>query len=292
MRRQRGSRRALVVNTYSIGNWGDTAIAEGLVDALRAAGYDEIAIAASDWRHRPGGCTAAEPDEIVQPLVDLLDMPPLVRRLKPAALAWVAARIAWAQIRSRPEYRSADLVVSVGGGFLGGAKAGANLVKVANIRAAVLAGRPTMVGPVSVSPCSPNVARVLRWGLRNVMVFAREQESLERLQALGIRSRLLPDAAFRSPSLVTAANAETEHGTVRDRPIVGWSPRDYRPDHFDWGDPGHAEQVVLEAVRRMIAECDLKNQVHPARPHVPCRRRSCRRRATDRPPRRDRAESD
>ena len=66
--------------------------------------------------------------------------------------------------RAVASYQDADLVVSVGGGFLGGAKAGANLVKVANIQAGVLAGKPTIVAPVSVYPYSRNVCPYVALG--------------------------------------------------------------------------------------------------------------------------------
>jgi colanic acid/amylovoran biosynthesis protein WcaK/AmsJ len=253
----RRERRALVVNTYSLGNWGDTAIAEGLIDALRVAGYEHVAMAPVDWSDRRPGATLAEPDEILPPLVNLLDVPPTIRPLKVATLGWVGMRIARAYGGRRDPlmrpYRSADLVVSVGGGFLGGTKSGANLVKVANVRAGVIARRPTIVGPVSANPFTGNVGRVLRWGLRGSQVFARDRASLDRLRSCGLDARFAPDTAFRAPSLLAAARWSAQREGTSATGLIGWSPRRYRTDHRAWGDPEAAESRTLAAVQRVLA---------------------------------------
>jgi polysaccharide pyruvyl transferase WcaK-like protein len=248
-------RTALVVNVYDIGNWGDTAIAEGLIALLRDVGYERVVIAPMDWPDRPAGRTAAEPDAIVPPLVSLRDGPRVAHRVKPLMLGWVLARIGRAAIGGLGDpafqaYRDADLVVSVGGGFLGGSKAGANLIKVANVRAGLWAGRRTLVGPVSVNPYSPNVGRVLRWGLRGVPAYGRDAASTRRMVRLHLDGRLAPDLALRAPSLRAARAAATAESPRSG--VIGWAPRSYRREHRAWGDPQGAEDATFEGIRRVI----------------------------------------
>ncbi len=249
--------RALVVNAYTLGNWGDTAIAEGLIDALRLAGFGHVAMAPVDWPTRQSGRIMADADEIVPPLASLYDVPPALRRFKPSTLAWVMgrlvrARVGWPADRATASYHDADLVVSVGGGFLGGAKAGANLVKVANIQAGVMAGKPTIVAPVSVNPCSRNVARTLRWGLRGAVVFGRDEASAGRLRDLGLDARFAPDLALRAPSLRAASERRPPTAGPSSGGVIGWSPRSYRAEHAAWGSPEQAEEATLAAVRSIL----------------------------------------
>ena len=262
-----GPLRALVVNAYTMGNWGDTAITEGLIDALRLAGFGHVSLAPVDWRTREAGRIMADADQIVPPLANLYDVPHALRMSKPSTLAWVMsrivrARLGWPPDQATASYHTADLVVSVGGGFLGGAKAGANLVKVANIQAGVMAGKPTIVAPVSVNPCSPNVARTLRWGLRGTVVFGRDTASVGRLRDLGLDARFAPDLALRAPSLRTASERCLLDGSLPSG-VIGWSPRTYRAEHTAWGRPDAAEDRTLEAVRSILAASNYRLRFIP-----------------------------
>jgi polysaccharide pyruvyl transferase WcaK-like protein len=257
-------RRALVINAYLLGNWGDTAITEGVISALREVGFDHIALAAMDWKSRGQGRGGLEPDEIVPPLLSLSDASPLMRRVRPLLLADVLARLARFRLQSADPlgapYRRADAVVSVGGGFLGGERAGGNLIKLANIRAGAWAGRATIVAPVTVNPASPAVIRLLRWGLRDAMVFARDEATVDRLARIGTLATLVPDVALLAPSLRRAAGRPVDpvlHG------VIGWAPRGYRRDHRAWGQPEAAEQVMVEAVRHLLATSGMRLRLVP-----------------------------
>ena len=249
---------ALVVNAYSLGNWGDTAITEGVISSLRSAGFDHIVGAGGLARTRPRGAMTVDADEYVQPLVNLYDVPRWLRRPRPprSPTSWPATSgsdSVGPQTRRSRATAARTYVVSVGGAYLGGAKPGLNLIKAVNIHAGVLAGRPTIVAPVTVNPFTPSVRRILRWGLRDAGLFARDAPTLELLRGAGLAGSLVPDIAFRAPTLVrlaaSTATASPRSGTA----VIGWAPRSYRADHRAWGDPGAAEQVTLAAVRTILA---------------------------------------
>ena len=62
---------ALVVNAYSVGNWGDVAIVEGIVASLRGTGYERVTVAPVDWAEDRSSWIALGADDVVRPLVSL-----------------------------------------------------------------------------------------------------------------------------------------------------------------------------------------------------------------------------
>jgi polysaccharide pyruvyl transferase WcaK-like protein len=248
---------ALVVNAYAIGNWGDTAIAEGVIGSLRGAGFDRVTVAPVDWRDARDGWRRLGADDVVPPLVSLTDARFLGRRGTAAKLAYALRRYALARSGSQDPavqgYRSADVVVSPGGGYFGGRKAGANLVKCMNIRAAQALGRPAVVAGIGVNPPSRTVGRVLRWGLAGATVLVRDRPSGELLDGLGIPAEVVPDVALRADSLVAAAAARIE-AKVTERGLIGWAPRGYRREHEAWGMPALAEERTLDGVLAMLSD--------------------------------------
>lgn len=252
--------RALVVNAYAMGNWGDAAIVEGLLASLRRAGFGTIAVAPVDWRNdAPWRRLGA--DEVVPPLISLIDAPEWIRRSKPLVLGYAAARMGRSVMPARlaggaaHAYRDADLVVSAGGAYLGGSKPGVNFVKLGNIRAGVLAGRPTALAPVTINPSSRLVRLLLHWGIRGVCAFVRDAPSQDQLDAVGVRGRLVPDLALRAPSLARASRL-TDTSWVA-RATIGWAPRSYRRDHAAWGQSEAAEATLVAAVRQILAETNV-----------------------------------
>ena len=251
-------KRALVVNAYSTGNWGDTAIVEGLIGSLRSAGYDEVTVAPVDWRSGASAWRTLGADGVVPPLLSVTDVHPLLRRPKVLRLASDLPRLAIHRVAPRfadesmRAYRGADIVVSAGGAYLGGRRAGGNFLKLANIRAGRRAGKRTVVAPVTVNPFSPTVRTLLRWGLDDAATFVREVPSRDRLEAAGIPATLGMDLAFAAPTLrAIATSPASAPGTGSGR--IGWAPRSYRADHDDWGRPKIAEATTLRAVRSMLA---------------------------------------
>lgn len=248
---------ALVVNAYDAGNWGDAAIVEGLISSLRSVGFDHIAVAPVDWAHGAARWEALGADSVVRPLVSLRDVPSWLRRPRAAMLGYVLARLARMWIRWPPDeavasYRQADLVVSAGGAYLGGSKAGGNFLKVVGIRAGRVAGRPTIVAPMTVSPSSRLVGALLRWGLAGSTVFARDDATQAVLARSGVASIRVPDIAIRASSL-RRARAELVPPSSRSAVgVIGWAPRGYRADHSAWGQPDEAETITLEAVRQLL----------------------------------------
>lgn len=249
-----------MVNAYAVGNWGDAAIVEGLVASLRQAGFETIAVAPVDWRNdAPWRRLGA--DEVVQPLISLIDAPEWIRRSKPLVLGYASARMGRSVMPARlaggaaHAYRDADLVVSAGGAYLGGSKPGVNFVKLGNIRAGVLAGRPTALAPVTINPSSHPVRLLLHRGLQGVCAFVRDAPSQDQLDAIGVHGRLVPDLALRAPSLARASRL-TATSSVSSA-TIGWAPRSYRPDHSAWGQSEAAEATLVAAVRRILAKTNV-----------------------------------
>ena len=249
--------RALVVNAYDVGNWGDAAIVEAVIASVRNAGFDHVTVAPVDWAEGPQGWQALGADDVVPPLVSLRDAPRWARRPRPLRLVHDVGRVARFRLGLRPDaamaaYRAADVVVSAGGGYLGGSKPGGNLIKAANIRAGVMAGRPTVVAPVTINPWSDPVRRIIRWGLAGSTVFVRDAPTLDLVTGADVRAVLVPDIAVRAPSLLQAHAERPGHPVDGGARVIGWAPRGYRADHAAWGQPGTAESTVLDAVRDLI----------------------------------------
>ena len=260
---------ALIVNAYAVGNWGDTAIAEATIAAARRAGFRRVVVATADAATHASVWADLGADATVPSLVRLGDGPTRGTARRLALLARVVGRYLRARTGGSADpamraYRDADAVIAVGGGYLGGAKSGVNLVKLVNIRAALDAGRPTIVAGVSVNPSSSMVRRLLRWGLRGSTIFTRDRPSAELLDDLGAPAAVVPDMAVIAPSLLDARSR-----VVAGRPRVGrigWAPRAYRADHSAWGRPEATQAVVHEALRQVLrsgeVELDLISHVY------------------------------
>jgi polysaccharide pyruvyl transferase WcaK-like protein len=257
-------RRALIVNAYAIGNWGDTAIIEGVIDSLRTAGFAEVTVAPVDWRTATAEWRQIGADHVVRPLLSFYDVPRVLGSARPLMLAhalWRMTRsryVRWGSDAAMESYGNADLVVSAGGAYLGGSRPGPNIIKLGNIRRGVTSRRPTVIAPVTVNPFSGTVGRLLRWGLGGTTIYARDSPSVDLLSRIGLAARLAPDMALRAPSLRRIASATA---AVDPRPptgTIGWAPREYRREHGAWGTPALAERRTLEAVRAGMKESDLR----------------------------------
>jgi polysaccharide pyruvyl transferase WcaK-like protein len=244
----------LIVNAYAIGNWGDTAIVEGLIHALRMAGATRIAVAPSDWETRRQEWLGIGADEVVPPLLSHASGSRWARRSKVTRGAQLAVRwmryVAASKDRSMQSYREADVVAVAGGGWAGGWKPGASFIKLGNVRAAALAGRPCVVAPISINPPSLVVQGMLKWGFRDALLFVRDRPSLERAQELGLAAALVPDAAFLAPTLARAASSDLRPPSTAD--VLGWVPRNYRRDHRRWGAPESTEAALAAAVAPLV----------------------------------------
>ena len=142
---------ALLVNAYATGNHGDAAIVQGLIDVLREAGATHVSVAPRDWRDAAGAWRSLGADGVVRPLISQHDAPAWARLHRILTLGYVMTRLGWLMILARlgihadaaaRAYRDADVIVSVGGAYLGGPKAGINLVKTANLAFARSAETP------------------------------------------------------------------------------------------------------------------------------------------------------
>ncbi len=254
-----GGPSALIVNAYAIGNWGDAAIVDGMLGSLRSAGFTRVSIAPVDW-HQPAAWYRLGVDEVVPPLLSLLDAPSWTRRLKPALLLYAIARMLRTRVGgggpAADAYRRTDLVVSAGGSYLGGSKPGVNLIKLGNLWAGTHAGRPTLTAPITINPSSRIVRRLMRWGFRSATLFVRDAPSREVLREIGLASEVVPDIALRAGPLTARLEGPVE--PRRPTGVIGWAPRGYRADHRQWGDSAAAEQTILAAIERLMAASELR----------------------------------
>ena len=207
-------RRALVVNAYSTGNWGDTAIVEGLIGSLRSAGYDEVTIAPVDWRSGASAWRTLGADGVVPPLLSVADVSPLLRRPKAARLAADLPRLAISPARATTRRRIDARVPRRRHRRLGrrGLPRGSacrwhNFLKLANIRAASMIQKRTVVAPVTVNPFSSAVRRLRSMGARR-RVDVRPRGPQPRTPGCErVPSMLGMDLAFAAPTLRTIATS-------------------------------------------------------------------------------------
>lgn len=251
-------KRALIVNAYATGNWGDAAIVEGMIQTLHEVGIGHVTVAPVDWKSGPASWLALGADDVVPPLLSLHDAPQAARVWRARLLLYAAARITRSRLPKTgtdlaiDAYRNADLVMSAGGAYLGGHKPGINLIKLANIQYAASIGQPAVVGPVTINPFSNLVGSLIRWGMKGAAVFVRDRQSAHLLTQIGILARLVPDLALRAPSLRKAAAMWRDGPVPGQGRIIGWAPRDYRKEHSAWGRPYFAEEVVLRSMKTLL----------------------------------------
>ena len=232
---------------------------DGMLATLQSAGFSRVMIAPVDWRH-PTPWIRLGAHEVVPPLLSVGDAPSWMRRVKPALLAHAIRTIVSARLSgggaASDAYRRADVIVSAGGAYLGGSKPGINLIKLANLRAGVGAGRPTLTAPITVNPSSRLVRSLMRWGCASVTLFVRDAPSRETLLAMGLSSDLVPDMALRARTLVQQSAPLAARRAASG--VIGWAPRAYRADHNKWGDPRAAEQAVMVAMERLLETTELR----------------------------------
>lgn len=257
---------ALVVDLYSLENRGDAAIAAGVIASLRSAGARTITVAPHRWLDEADRWATVGADAVVPPLADH-DAAPKWARGRLFLLAWTLWRGLQAALgvrgpgRNDPAlnaYRDADVVVAVGGGYLGGSKPGGNLIKGLNIAAGRLAHKPVIVAGVTVTPAGRLVAHILRWALHGTHVFVRDKQSHAELARLGLPSEMVRDLCFRAPAAVEALTTAGRALRPDENLMLGWVPRDYRKWHLAWENRADVERGCLEAIARLMREHDAQ----------------------------------
>lgn len=248
---------ALLVNAYSVRNRGDAAIVEGLIGTVRRAGADRVIVCPRDASADRAAWLSMGADATSPSLLSIHDVPawarprPLLAIRSLLVIAWsaLAARIPIPAPAAFRAYRKADIIIAVGGGYLGGPKVGVNLVKAFNVGAGKLAGRPVVVAPMTIAPPSRLVGWILRRGLRGTDVFVRDEPSAAVLDRLGVPNRFAPDLVFRAASALEAGDACRAGGAAESaRGVLGWSPRAYRSDHLAYAAAARIETACVEAV--------------------------------------------
>ena len=263
---------ALIVNAYSVGNRGDAAIVQGLIDTLRAAGATSVAVAARGWQADGDAWRELGADDVVPPLFATYDLPAWVRRLRPLRLAYLGGRwlrfvlAARGLVPGNPasdSYRRARVVVTVGGAYLGGPRLILNLAKAMNIAYARAARRALVIGPMTINPPSGAVARVLRWAFTDASVYVRDDASRALLRSMRVDSVVVPDLAFRAGALRAARQATStidgaSQGAQAPERYLCCAPRSFRPTHDAWERRDEIDELLAEAMAGAMRATGLR----------------------------------
>lgn len=242
-----------MVNLWTIRNIGDAAIFDGLLATLRAAGKVHVIVGSPTSLREDKARLDIGADEVTPMAMDPHAAPSWVRSRYLLLASWVAIRLVTLLVRralGRPNvalkaYRDADLVVSCGGGYLGGSRPGNNLIHLSNIAFARLYRRPCMVAPVSVEPATPLVGWMLSRLLRGTTVFARDADSAALLRELGLQVWTSPDLALRSPAVLDALQNPRP---APDDYVIGWAPRQFAPQHHAFATATELEDAAITAL--------------------------------------------
>jgi polysaccharide pyruvyl transferase WcaK-like protein len=255
-----GPRRVLVVNAYSTLNLGDAVILDGLITALRAAGAEHITVAVPGGDGREVARRMAMGADDTAPMVfDLVRSPRFVRRFFLVHAVWTLWNLALVAacallrptaMRSLRAYLDADLVVSSGGAYLGGPRAGINALTLFQIVIARVLGRTCVVAPVTVKPMSSIVTAMVTATLRGMRVFGRDQATVARLAALGVGATLSSDLAFRS-----RAAAEFRAAAPKaDGLVVAVAPRQFGWDSEAYALRNEIAEATAAALTALVRE--------------------------------------
>lgn len=266
--------RVLLSHVYSKDNKGDAALLAALIaDVKRAFGDPEMVALTFD---------EIEPGESFEgvPLREAFMYHALnaarLKALKMAAGVFVVtATLAWAvasrlhvrlplpaQLESLCRlYRDADLVVTVGGGFLRARPGWLSTLWLVPVvhpfwLAAVL-GTPTVLYPQSIGPLgNPAQERLVRHTLdRAALVLVREDVSMEVLRRLRVRAPVARavDGAFALPAAVRPRHSGQASSSNGDRPLFGITVRAWldrgRQSAYERGVAGLADHLVSTGSR-------------------------------------------
>jgi polysaccharide pyruvyl transferase WcaK-like protein len=150
-------------------------------------------------------------------------------------------------------YRDADVVLAVGGGYLGGPNAGINLMKAVNASAGRRAGKPVIYAGVTVTPTSRASAFILRRFMTGVVVFVRDRQSQDVLASIGVPAELTPDLCFRAPEVVSfLGKPPAVRETVTDGLAIAWTPRELESWHLSSEVRSRIESNCLDAVVELM----------------------------------------
>jgi len=161
-------------------------------------------------------------------------------------------------------YADADIVLSCGGGFLGGHDI-ASLLHVYGIYFAKLLGKPVIIYGQSIDPFgNVIISTITKFALNRVdLITVREQLSLDYLKSLALKPKVIltADAAFlvKSISPNEATKLLAEEGVYKSqRPLVGISVRGWNFPEYSDGKLRFANylEVMTKTVEYLVSTLD------------------------------------
>jgi len=239
----------LIPNAYTWYHKGDASIVIGMASALRKYMPDaDITILSSTPevdREHYGRYNL----KVLRNLLTLPASDNSPRLIKAAKLLFKAAKYSlWPRIkipltleekRILSAYADADIVLSCGGGYLGGHNMPSSLAAVYGIYFAKLLGKRTIIYGQSIEHFgNVLISNATKFVLNRVdLITVREEVSLNYLKSLGIKPRLIltADAAFLVRSITTEESLKllAKEGIYQNhRPLVGMTFRNWNfPEH-------------------------------------------------------------
>jgi colanic acid/amylovoran biosynthesis protein len=277
----------LITNAYTWYNKGDASIVKGMIYAIRRC-VPEADITILSFT--PGIDQVQYAEHGVTVLRSLLTLAPEGVSSRPrkavALLLKMLKCYLWARIRIPvcqeereilKAYLDSDVIVSCGGGFLGGREI-ASIVHLFGIYFGKFLGKPVVIYGQSIEPFGNLVVSAMtRFVLNRVdLITVREPISQRYLHSLGLRSEvvLTADAAFLVPSVSAdeAARLLADEGICRSsRPLVGITVR-------HWSFPGQkcaakrlAKYItaMAETIEHLVSDFDATVVFCPQVIHSP-----------------------
>ena len=251
-----GPTRILITHFYSRTNKGDAALASVLISELRRQfGDPELSLLTPD-RTEPGETFEGVPLESNFAYLSSFRFTKKVHKLG-YAIALVFSTVVFCLARRRlridlwlptdlrkvvQRYADADLVIPVGGGYMGGGRTVNSIFNtVLTLHPLVLAwllGKPTVVFSQSFGPYKYRIERLLvRWVLNTcvILTLVREDESMAFLHGIGVPDPVRSvDSGFLLDSGDASADLRSRFGLPADQLLIGVTGRHWLdPDPQD-----------------------------------------------------------
>jgi colanic acid/amylovoran biosynthesis protein len=268
-------KKILIINSYTWFEKGDAAIIIGMLYTLRQQFPDaEITLLTKnpevDRQH------FQKYDARLRVFKNLLVVPPNYSKLAKAfTYLWGVIKHACLAVFRAPKalyddtlktYADADMILSCGGGYIGGYYIIGLLVQLYRIYLGKLLKKPVALFCVSVEPCGNIILeKAVRFVLNKVdLIIVREELSQNYLQRLGVKTPVYlgADAAFILPDYLSpeADNPLAKEGIHKKAGelLVGVSVRDWSfPQYRGQAGKSQADNyfsAMVEAVRHLTSE--------------------------------------
>jgi colanic acid/amylovoran biosynthesis protein len=259
------SMKVTITDAYTRFNKGDAAIIEGMLEAIRLVSPNtKVTVLSQDPMHDREDYERFGAN-VESAIFNIMAFWRLDRTRKVASIPFVLMRAAISSvlllssgITRSPNptvraYREADLIISCGGGFLGGGSYYSALINLLPLHLAKVIGKKVVIFSQSIEPPKSRALGVLTFFVLNELdaVYVREAISYQLLSNHGIRPPLhmTADAAFVKGLEDDNLSQSLQLISPLDRPMIGITVRRFT---FASGDSRALFARYLESYRQVI----------------------------------------